>query len=135
MEHHSNIVPWQMLCEETGAKLKVIPINERGEIIFEAYEKMLSEKTKLVAIVHVSNSLGTINPVEEVIAKAHEYGAKVLIDGAQASAHLEIDVQELDCDFYIFSMHKLFRAHWFGDSYMGKDHCWKQCLLSEVVVK
>lgn len=108
MEHHSNIVPWQMLCEETGAKLKVIPINERGEIIFEAYEKMLSEKTKLVAIVHVSNSLGTINPVEEVIAKAHEYGAKVLIDGAQASAHLEIDVQELDCDFYIFSMHKLF---------------------------
>ena len=108
MEHHSNIVPWQMLCEETGAKLKVIPINERGEIIFEAYEKMLSEKTKLVAIVHVSNSLGTINPIEEIIAKAHEYGAKVLIDGAQASAHLEIDVQELDCDFYIFSMHKLF---------------------------
>lgn len=108
MEHHSNIVPWQMLCEETGAKLKVIPINERGEIIFEAYEKMLSEKTKLVAIVHVSNSLGTINPVKEVITEAHEYGAKVLIDGAQASAHLEIDVQELDCDFYTFSMHKLF---------------------------
>ena len=108
MEHHSNIVPWQMLCEETGAKLKIIPINERGEIIFEAFEKMLSERTKLVSIVHVSNTLGTINPVKEVIEKAHEYGAKVLIDGAQASAHIEIDMQDLDCDFYVFSMHKLF---------------------------
>lgn len=108
MEHHSNIVPWQMLCEEKGAKLKIIPINEKGEIIFEAFEKMLSEKTKLVSIVHVSNSLGTINPVKEVIAKAHEYGAVVLVDGAQASAHIEIDMQDLDCDFYVFSMHKLF---------------------------
>lgn len=108
MEHHSNIVPWQMLCEETGAKLKIIPINDRGEIVFEAFEKMLSERTRLVSIVHISNSLGTINPVKEVIQKAHEYGAKVLIDGAQASAHIEIDMQDLDCDFYVFSMHKLF---------------------------
>ena len=108
MEHHSNIVPWQMLCEETGAKLKIIPINDRGEIVFEAFEKMLSKRTRLVSIVHISNSLGTINPVKEVIQKAHEYGAKVLIDGAQASAHIEIDMQDLDCDFYVFSMHKLF---------------------------
>ena len=108
MEHHSNIVPWQMLCEETGAKLKIIPINDRGEIVFEAFEKMLSERTRLVSIVHISNSLGTINPVKAVIQKAHEYGAKVLIDGAQASAHIEIDMQDLDCDFYVFSMHKLF---------------------------
>ncbi|MDN5212190.1 cysteine desulfurase [Fulvivirgaceae bacterium BMA12] len=108
MEHHSNIVPWQMLCEEKGAKLKVIPINEKGEIIFEAFEKMLSEKTKLVSIVHVSNTLGTINPVKAVVDKAHEYGAAVLIDGAQASAHINIDMQALDCDFYVFSLHKLF---------------------------
>ncbi len=108
MEHHSNIVPWQMLCEEKGAKLKVIPVNDQGEIIFEEYEKLISEKTKLVAVVHVSNALGTINPIKDIIGLAKKYGAKTLIDGAQASAHLTIDVQDLDCDFYVFSMHKLY---------------------------
>jgi cysteine desulfurase/selenocysteine lyase len=108
MEHHSNIVPWQMICEEKGAVLKVIPINDAGEIIFEEYEKLLSAKTKIVSIVHVSNSLGTINPIQQVINKAHEYGAVVLVDGAQAVSHLEIDVQVLDVDFYVFSGHKLF---------------------------
>ncbi len=108
MEHHSNIVPWQMLCEEKGAKLRVIPVNEHGEIILEEYEKLLSERTKLVSVVHVSNALGTINPVKEIINLAKKFGAKTLIDGAQASAHLDIDVQALDCDFYVFSMHKLY---------------------------
>ncbi|MDN5201415.1 cysteine desulfurase [Fulvivirgaceae bacterium BMA10] len=108
MEHHSNIVPWQILCQEKGAHLKVIPVNEAGEIIFEEYEKLLNEKTKIVSIVHVSNTLGTINPIKEVIQKAHDAGAVVLIDGAQASSHLELDVQDLDCDFYVFSMHKLY---------------------------
>jgi cysteine desulfurase/selenocysteine lyase len=108
MEHHSNIVPWQMLCEETGAKLRVIPITDEGDIILEEYEKLLSEKTRLVAIVYVSNSLGTINPVKQVIDLAHQYGAKVLVDGAQATAHLDIDVQALNCDFYVFSSHKMY---------------------------
>jgi cysteine desulfurase/selenocysteine lyase len=108
MEHHSNIVPWQMLCEEKGAKLKIIPINDRGELILEEYEKLLSPKTKLVSVAHISNALGTINPVKKIIEKAHAVGAKVLIDGAQASAHIDIDVQEMDADFYCFSAHKLF---------------------------
>jgi cysteine desulfurase/selenocysteine lyase len=108
MEHHSNIVPWQMICEQTGAKLRVIPVTDSGEIILEEYEKLLSEKTKIVAVVYVSNSLGTINPVREIIEKAHAYGAKVLLDGAQASAHLDIDVQSLDADFYVFSSHKVY---------------------------
>jgi cysteine desulfurase/selenocysteine lyase len=108
MEHHSNIVPWQMLCEEKGATLKPIPINDAGEVILEEYEKLLSEKTKIVAIVYVSNSLGTINPVKQMIEMAHQHGATLLIDGAQASAHLEINVQDLDCDFYVFSSHKLY---------------------------
>jgi cysteine desulfurase / selenocysteine lyase len=108
MEHHSNIVPWQLICEERGAKLKVIPINEAGEVIMEEYEKLLSPKTKIVAVVHVSNSLGTINPVKRIIELAHQQGAVVLVDGAQATSHLEIDVQELDCDFYVFSAHKLY---------------------------
>ncbi len=108
LEHHSNIVPWQMICEEKGAHLKVIPINDRGELIIEEFEKLLSSKTKLVAVAHISNALGTINPVEEIIKKAHEVGAKVLIDGAQASAHVEIDVKKLKADFYCFSAHKLF---------------------------
>jgi cysteine desulfurase / selenocysteine lyase len=107
LEHHSNIVPWQMLCEEKGCILKVIPINDAGEILFEEYEKLLSEKTKLVSIVHVSNALGTINPIKEVIEKAHAVGAKVLIDGAQASSHIDLDVQDLDADFYALSAHKL----------------------------
>lgn len=108
MEHHSNIVPWQMLCEEKGAKLRVIPISEKGEIIWEEFEKLLNPKTKLVSLVHASNALGTINPVQKVIKAAHAMGAKVLIDGAQASAHLAIDVHALNVDFYVFSAHKLY---------------------------
>jgi len=106
MEHHSNIVPWQMLCERTGANLTVIPMNDKGELIMEEFEKLLSEKTKIVAVNHISNSLGTINPVELIIQKAHAVGAAVLIDGAQAAPHLKFDVQVLDCDFYAFSGHK-----------------------------
>ncbi len=108
MEHHSNIVPWQMLCEEKGATLKVIPITDKGEIIFEEYEALLSEKTKLVAVNYASNTLGTINPVKQIIEKAHAVGAKVLIDGAQATSHLTVDVQALDCDFYTLSAHKMY---------------------------
>ncbi|MCL4116169.1 UNVERIFIED_CONTAM: hypothetical protein GTU68_056014, partial [Idotea baltica] len=108
LEHHSNIVPWQMICEERGAILKVIPINEKGEIIFEEYLKLLSEKTKLVSIVYISNSLGTINPVEQIIEAAHNIGAKVFLDAAQAVPHQKVDVQKLDCDFLAFSGHKLF---------------------------
>jgi cysteine desulfurase/selenocysteine lyase len=108
MEHHSNIVPWQMICEEKGAILKVIPINDAGEILMDEYHKMLSSKTKMVACVWVSNALGTINPVKEIIEKAHAVGAKVLLDGAQACSHLEVDVQELDCDFLTISGHKLY---------------------------
>lgn len=108
LEHHSNIVPWQMLCEEKGAVLKIIPITESGEIIFEEFQKLLSPKTKLVSIVHASNALGTINPVKKIIDAAHQIGAKVLLDGAQSTSHLEIDVQDLDCDFLAFSAHKLY---------------------------
>lgn len=107
MEHHSNIVPWQMLCERTGAVLKVIPMNEKGELILSEYEVLLSEKTKIVTVNHISNALGTINPVEYIIQKAHEVGAAVLIDGAQATPHLKPDVQAMDCDFYVFSGHKV----------------------------
>ncbi|RUA12228.1 MAG: cysteine desulfurase CsdA, partial [Flavobacteriia bacterium] len=107
LEHHSNIVPWQMLCERTGAILKVIPINQKGELMLEEYDKLLSDKTKLVFVNHVSNTLGTINPVKKIIDKAHEYGAAVLIDGAQATPHIKPDVQALDCDFYVCSAHKL----------------------------
>ena len=108
MEHHSNIVPWQMLCEERGCVLKVIPVDDAGELILEEYEKLLSERTKFVSVVHVSNSLGTINPVKTIIDKAHAVGAVVLIDGAQASSHLTLDVRALDADFYVFSAHKLY---------------------------
>lgn len=108
MEHHSNIVPWQMLCEETGAVLKIIPINDSGEIIMDEYEQLLSNKTKIVAVVYASNSLGTINPVKEIINKAHEVGAVTLLDAAQATAHLDIDVQDLDVDFYALSAHKMY---------------------------
>ena len=107
LEHHSNIVPWQMLCEKTGAVLKVIPINEEGELIISEYESLLSEKTKIVTVNHISNALGVINPVKEMIVKAHAVGAAVLIDGAQAVPHLKPDVQDLDCDFYAFSGHKM----------------------------
>ncbi|MCU0442292.1 MAG: cysteine desulfurase [Bacteroidia bacterium] len=108
MEHHSNIVPWQLVCEATGAILKVIPITDSGELVMSDFDALLSERTKMVACVWVSNALGTINPVKELIAKAHAVGAKVLLDGAQACSHLEIDVQELDCDFLTISSHKLY---------------------------
>lgn len=107
LEHHSNIVPWQMLCEKTGAVLKVIPMNENGELIMSAYDKLLNHKTKIVAVNHISNALGTINPIKEMINKAHKAGAAILIDGAQAVAHLKPDVQALNCDFYVFSGHKI----------------------------
>ncbi|MEZ0540223.1 SufS family cysteine desulfurase [Fibrella arboris] len=108
LEHHSNIVPWQMLCEARGCTLKVIPINDEGELLLDEYEKLLTERTKIVSVVHVSNALGTINPIKTIIDKAHGVGAVVLIDGAQATSHIDIDVQALDCDFYVFSAHKLF---------------------------
>ena len=108
MEHHSNIVPWQLICEEQQAVLRVIPMTDDGELILEEYEKMLSAKTKMVSVVHISNSLGTINPVKKIIELAHQYGAKILIDGAQSIAHTKIDVRELDCDFFAFSGHKIF---------------------------
>ena len=107
LEHHSNIVPWQMLCEKTGATLRVIPMNENGELILSEYDKLLSNKTKIVTVNHISNALGTINPIKYMIDKAHEFGAAVLIDGAQAVPHFKPDVQELDCDFYVFSGHKI----------------------------
>ena len=107
LEHHSNIVPWQMLCERTGAELKVIPMTLKGELDMDTYEKLLSEKTKLVFVNHVSNALGTINPIKKIIDRAHDFGAAVLIDGAQATPHIKPDVQELDCEFYTCSAHKL----------------------------
>jgi cysteine desulfurase/selenocysteine lyase len=121
MEHHSNIVPWQMLCEEKGCILKVIPINDDGELLLDEFEQMLSERTKIVSVVHVSNALGTINPIKEMIAKAHGVGAKVMIDGAQASSHLLIDVQDLDCDFYALSLHKIYGPTGMGILYGKKE--------------
>jgi cysteine desulfurase/selenocysteine lyase len=121
MEHHSNIVPWQILCEEKEAFLKVIPINDNGELLLEEYKKLLNSRTKLVAIVHVSNALGTINPVKEIIDAAHEAGALVLIDGAQSTVHLDIDVQALDCDFFACSSHKLYGPTGIGILYGKKD--------------
>ena len=108
MEHHSNIVPWQMICDEREAVLKVIPINNNGELLMDEYKKLLSDKTKLVAVIHISNTLGTINPVKEIIDLAHQKGALVLLDGAQAVPHIKVDVQDLGCDFYAFSGHKIF---------------------------
>jgi len=120
MEHHSNIVPWQMACEAQGAKLKVIPMNLEGDLLMETLPQLLSEKVKLVAIAHVSNALGTINPVKDIIDAAHEKGIPVLIDGAQAVAHLKVDVQDLDCDFYCFSGHKMYGPMGVGVLY-GKE--------------
>jgi cysteine desulfurase / selenocysteine lyase len=108
MEHHSNIVPWQMLCEQTGAVLRVIPMNDAGELLLDAYEKLLNERTRLVSVVYVSNALGTINPVRRVIERAHARGVPVLLDGAQAAPHLPVNVRELDCDFFALSGHKLY---------------------------
>ena len=107
MEHHSNIVPWQMLCEKTGAQLKVIPMSEEGTLILDEYDTLLTEKTKLVFVNHISNALGTINPIEEIIEKAHTYGAAVLVDGAQSCSHIKPDLQALDVDFYVTSAHKM----------------------------
>jgi cysteine desulfurase/selenocysteine lyase len=121
MEHHSNIVPWQILCQETGAVLRVVPINDRGEFLVDEYAKLLSPKTRLVSVVHVSNALGTINPVKRIVEMAHSRGVPVLIDGAQAAPHLTVDVRELDCDFYVFSSHKLFGPTGVGVLY-GKAH-------------
>jgi cysteine desulfurase/selenocysteine lyase len=108
MEHHSNIVPWQMACAQTGATLKVAPIDDRGELELTAFERLLSPRTKLVAVVHVSNALGTVNPIEQLVELSHAVGAKVLVDGAQAAPHLPVDVQELGCDFYALSAHKVY---------------------------
>ena len=121
MEHHSNIVPWQILCEEKAAVLKVIPVNDNGELLMDAYKALLSNKTKLVSVVHVSNSLGTVNPIKEIIEAAHQVNAKVLIDGAQSAVHLDIDVQEMDCDFFAFSGHKVYGPTGVGVLYGKKE--------------
>jgi cysteine desulfurase / selenocysteine lyase len=117
MEHHSNIVPWQLLCKEKNAKLRVIPINDNGELIYEEFEKLVNEKTKLISIVYVSNSLGTINPVKEMIKYAHQYNIPVLVDAAQAVNHIKVDVQDLDCDFLAFSGHKIYGPTGIGALY------------------
>jgi cysteine desulfurase/selenocysteine lyase len=108
MEHHSNIIPWQVVAEERGAKIRVIPMNERGELIIDEYENLLNERTKLVAVTHVSNALGTVNPVKEMIGTAHKFGVPVLVDGAQSVPHFPVDVQDLDCDFFAFSGHMMY---------------------------
>ena len=125
MEHHSNIVPWQMMCEKTGVKLKVIPMNEEGELMLSEYDDLLSEKTKLVFVNHISNTLGTINPIKEIIDKAHQVGAAILIDGAQACPHLVPDVQDLDVDFYTASAHKMCGPTGVGMLY-GKEELLKK---------
>lgn len=122
MEHHSNIVPWQLLCEQVGAKLKVVPITDAGELEFDKFEQLLNERTRLVGVVHCSNALGTINPIKRIIERAHAVGAAVLVDGAQAVAHLAVDVQQLDCDFYAFSGHKLYGPTGIGVLYGKEKH-------------
>jgi len=121
MEHHSNIVPWQMVCQQTGARLKVAPINERGELLIESFEQLLSPRTRLVAVVHMSNALGTLNPVEDIIRMAHARNIPVLLDGAQAVPHVPVDVQALDCDFYAFSGHKLYGPTGIGVLYGKRE--------------
>lgn len=121
LEHHSNIVPWQILCEDRKAILKIAPINENGEIILEDFSDLITEKTKIVSLAHISNALGTLNPIKEMIKIAHSKGAKVLIDGAQAAPHLKIDVQDLDCDFYVFSGHKVYGPTGIGILYGKKE--------------
>jgi cysteine desulfurase/selenocysteine lyase len=121
MEHHSNIVPWQMLAEEKGAKLRVIPLNEKGELILDEYDNLFNERTKIVAITHVANSIGTVNPIKEMIATAHKFGVPVLVDGAQAVPHFRVDVQDLDADFYTFSGHKMFAPTGSGVLYGKKE--------------
>jgi cysteine desulfurase/selenocysteine lyase len=121
MEHHSNIVPWQMLCIRKGLVLRVAPINKKGELLMEEFEQLLSKKTKLVAITHISNTLGTINPIKEIVQKAHAVGAKVLVDGAQSIQHIKVDVRDLDCDFFVFSSHKVFGPTGIGVLYGKED--------------
>ncbi len=121
MEHHSNIVPWQLLCEQTGAVLKVVPLTDRGELQFDAFEALLGPRTRLVSVVHVSNALGTVNPVSRIVEHAHAAGAKVLVDGAQAVAHQAIDVQAMGCDFYAFSGHKLYGPTGIGALYARRE--------------
>jgi cysteine desulfurase/selenocysteine lyase len=121
MEHHSNIVPWQMLCLEKKAKLKIFPINDKGELLLDEYEKLITPKTKLVSIVHASNSLGTINPVKEIIEIAHQHNIIVLVDGAQSSVHLNIDAQDMDCDFFVLSSHKIYGPTGVGVLYGKKE--------------
>jgi len=121
MEHHSNIVPWQILCGQAKAKLRVIPMNDKGELLLDEYEKLLGSRTRLVAVAHVSNALGTVNPLKRIIQKAHERNIPVLVDGAQATPHLPVNVQELDCDFYVFSGHKLFGPTGIGVLYGRRD--------------
>src|ERR671914_1747226 len=121
MEHHDNIVPWQMLCEEKGARLRVIPMNDAGELILDEYDTLLNERTRFVALTHVSNALGTVNPVKEMIDEAHKYGVPVLIDGAQSAPHMLVDVQDLDCDFFAFSGHKMFAPTGSGVVYGKAD--------------
>lgn len=128
MEHHSNIVPWQIICAEKQASLKVIPVDDNGELVLEEYYKLLTPRTKLVSVVHVSNALGTVNPVKDIISAAHNVGAKVFIDGAQSAVHLDIDVQELDCDFFACSVHKLYGPTGVGILYGKKE------LLAEMPV-
>ena len=122
MEHHANIVPWQMLCEEKGATLKVIPMNDQGELLLDEYEQLITPRTKLIGITQMSNALGTVNPVKEMIATAHKHGVPVLIDGAQAAYHMAIDVQDLDCDFFVFSGHKLYGPTGIGILYGKYAH-------------
>ncbi len=121
MEHHSNVVPWQILCDQIGAHLRVVPINDDGELLMDEYEKLLSPRTKLVSIVHLSNALGTINPVKDIVAIAHQHGVSVLLDGAQSAPHLPVDVQDLDCDFYTFSGHKLYGPTGIGILYGKRE--------------
>lgn len=120
MEHHSNIVPWQLVCEEKQARLRVIPMNDAGELLLDEYQKLLTEKTRIVAVTHISNALGTINPVKSMIAMAHAHGIPVLVDGAQAVPHMRVDMQQLECDFYAFSAHKMFGPTGVGILY-GKE--------------
>ncbi|MDL1949304.1 aminotransferase class V-fold PLP-dependent enzyme, partial [Acidobacteria bacterium ACD] len=120
MEHHSNIVPWQLLCERTGARLRVAPLDDRGDVVIEEWERLLSERTRIAAFLWVSNALGTVNPVRRMVAKAHERGVPVLVDGAQALPHLPVDVRELDCDFFAFSGHKVYGPTGVGVLY-GKE--------------
>ncbi len=122
MEHHSNIVPWQLICEERGATVRVIPMNRRGELLLDAYARLLGDRTRIVAVAHVSNSLGTINPVTEIVRLAHAHGIPVLVDGAQAAPHVKIDVQELGCDFYTVSGHKMFGPTGIGLLYGRSEH-------------